>query len=331
MCEVTGKTIVYLPNWLGDMVMATPFLASLRKPHQGELWAIGQSKAMHLYDGLGLFDRFIPNDSKDFVSFLDKVSMLRALKFDQGIVLPHSFRAALLFYLGAVRDRVGYRLNKRGFMLTKRLEQQTELVATAEQYLRILDALGVERTGESPSLRVTEDEEQRFDQKYTDVGVDYVAFIVGAQYGPSKRWPASHFAELADMIVSKYSRMIYILPGKQETGIAQSVYDSISNKEKVRIELMEIADLKVCLSRASLVVSNDTGPRHMADALGRPTIVILGPMDAKYTEYPSRFTYPVFKEVACRPCNKKKCETNHECMAGIGAGDVFAKVEEILV
>ena len=156
-------------------------------------------------------------------------------------------------------------------------------------------------------------------------------FIVGAQYGPSKRWPASHFSELADMIVSKYSRMVYILPGKQEMELARSVYDGVSNKEKVRIELMDIADLKVCLSRASLVVSNDTGPRHMADALGRPTIVILGPMDAKYTEYPSRSTYPVFKEVACRPCNKKKCETNHECMTGIRAQDVFAKVEEILV
>jgi heptosyltransferase II len=329
VCEVTGKTIVYLPNWLGDMVMATPFLASLRKPHQGELWAIGQSKAMHLYDGLGLFDRFIPNDSKDLVSFLDKVSMLRALKFDQGIVLPHSFRAALLFFLGAVRNRIGYRLNKRGFMLNQPLRQQTELVATAEQYMRILDALGAERINEAPSLRVTEDEDQRFDQKYIDVGGDYVAFIVGAQYGPSKRWPVSHFSELADMIVSKYSRMVYILPGKQEMEIAQSVFDGVSNKEKVRIEMMDISDLKVCLSRASLVVSNDTGPRHVADALGRPTIAILGPMDTKYTAYPSRSTYLMFKEVACRPCNRKKCQTKHECMTGIRAQDVFAKVEEI--
>jgi heptosyltransferase-2 len=256
--------------------------------------------------------------------------MLRALKFDQGIVLPHSFRAALLFFLGAVQNRIGYRLNNRGFMLTRPLGRETELVATAEQYLRILDALGAERSSEAPSLRVTEDEEQRFDSKYTDVGGDYVAFVVGAQYGPSKRWPASHFSELAGMIVSKYSRMIYILPGKQEMELARRVRDDVPNKEKVRIEVMDIADLKVCLSRASLVVSNDTGPRHMAEALGRPTIVILGPMDEKYTEYPSRSTYPVFKDVTCRPCNKKKCEKNHECMTGIRAQDVFAKVEEIL-
>jgi heptosyltransferase-2 len=330
VCGVTGKTIVYLPNWLGDMVMATPFLASLRKCLDGELWAIGQSKAMHLYNGLGLFDRFLPNDSKDLISFFDKVNTLRALKFDQGIVLPHSFRAALLFFLGSVQKRIGYSLNKREFMLTQALEQPAELVATAEQYLRILDALQAQRVSEAPSLQVTEDEEQRFDQKYTDLGGDYVAFIVGAQYGPSKRWPASHFSELADMIVSKYSRMIYILPGKEEMELAQRVHDDAANKEKVRVEAMDIGDLKVCLSRASLVVSNDTGPRHMADALGRPTIVLLGPMDSKYTDYASRSTYPVCKDVACRPCNSKKCEKNHECMTGIRAEDVFTKVEEIL-
>ena len=312
------------------MVMATPFLSSLRKPGNGELWAIGQSKAMHLYDGLELFDRFIPNDSKDVVSFLDKVSMLRELRFDQGIVLPHSFRSALLFFLGGVQNRIGYRLNKRGFMLTQPLKRAAKLVPTAEQYLRILDALGAERENEAPFLRVTPDEEQRFDQKYTDVGGDYVAFIVGAQYGPSKRWPASHFSGLADMIASKYSRMIYILPGKQEVELARRIQNTVSNKEKVGIEVMDIADLKVCLSRASLVVCNDTGPRHIADALETPTIAILGPMDTKYTEYPSRSTHIVCKDVDCRPCNRKKCDRDHECMTGIGAQDVFAKVEEIL-
>jgi heptosyltransferase II len=328
---VTGKTIVYLPNWLGDMVMATPFLASLRKQSPDrQLWAIGQSKAMHLYDGLGFFDRFIPNDSKDFVSFLDKVSMLRALKFDLGIVLPHSFRAALLLFLGAVQERIGYRMNNRGFMLSRALPRSNELVATGEEYLRILDALGVERSTDAPSLSVTEDEEQRFDQRFTNVGGDYVAFIVGAQYGPSKRWPASHFSELADMIISKYSRTIYILPGKQEMELARHVRDSVSGRANVRVEVMDIADLKVCLSRACLVVSNDTGPRHIADALGRPTIAILGPMDTKYTDYPGRSTHLVFKDVACRPCNSRECEKNHECMTGLKAKDVFAKVEEIL-
>ena len=116
-----------------------------------------------------------------FISFLDKVSMLRTMKFDQGIVLPHSFRAALLLFLGSVQERIGYRRNSRGFMLTRPLKKPHELVATGEEYLRILDALGAERSFDAPRLRVTEDEEQRFDQRYTNVGTDYVVLIVGAQ------------------------------------------------------------------------------------------------------------------------------------------------------
>ncbi len=310
--------------------MATPFLHSLRTAVEDELWAIGQSRAVHLYDGLGLFDRFIPVDSKDLVSFLDKVSALRELRFERGIVLPHSFRAALLFFLGAVQERIGYNLNRRGPLLTQSLEQDAGLIATAEHYLRILDTLGAERLVDAPLLRVTEGEEERFDRNFTDVGRDYIAFVVGAQYGPSKRWPAAYFSELADMIVSKYSRMIYILPGKDEVEIAQKVIEGVSNKDSVQAKMMGISDLKVCLSRAALVVSNDTGPRHIAEALARPTIVILGPMDTRYTEYPSKATYPMQADVPCRPCNKKKCEKDHECMTGIKPEDVFAKMEEIL-
>lgn len=309
--------------------MATPFLKALRNALNGELWAIGKSGAMRLYNGLGFFDRFIPYDNRTFSSFLDNVAFIRELKFERGVVLPHSFRSALIFFLGGVPERVGYDLNSRGFMLNRRITRGQALEPTVEHYLRILDALGIERLTDSPELSVAEDEEQRFDQAYTDIGTGYVAFIAGAQYGPSKRWPARHFSQLADLIVSKYDRMVYILPGRDELEIASQVHEGSSHKEMVQVREMDIGDLKVCLSRASLVVTNDTGPRHIAAALGRPTIVILGPMDSLYTEYPSQSTHPVMKDVTCRPCNRKKCDGDHVCMTDLKPEDVFAKVEEI--
>jgi heptosyltransferase II len=311
------------------MVMATPFLKALRSALEGELWAIGKSRAMHLYNGLGFFDRFIPYDNRTLSSFLDNVATIRDLKFERGVVLPHSFRSALVLFLGGVPERVGYDLNSRGFMLNHRITRGQVLEPTVEHYLRILDALGIERLTDSPELSVAEDEEQRFDQTYTDIGTGYVAFIAGAQYGPSKRWPARHFSQLADLIVSKYDRMVYILPGRDELEIASQVREGSSHKERVQVREMDIGDLKVCLSRASLVVTNDTGPRHISAALGRPTIVILGPMDSLYTEYPSQSTHPVMKDVTCKPCNRKKCDGDHVCMTDLRPEDVFAKVEEI--
>jgi heptosyltransferase-2 len=313
------------------MVMATPFLLSLRQSTEGEIWATGKPAAMHLYHGLDVFDRFIPYDGKSLVGFLDLASSIRESHFARGIVLPHSFRSALLFLLGRVRERIGYNRNKRGIMLTRTVgEGPARLEPTVEHYLRFLDAMGAPRTVEAPFLRVTDDEERRFDDRFSEVGGDYVVFIFGAQYGPSKCWPDTYFSQLADLLVERFSIPVYLLPGKGEEEIARRIRDGARHRERIEIRDMDVRELKVCLARATLVVSNDTGPRHISAALSVPIIVILGPMDERYTTYPNSFTHCMSKDLPCRPCNMKRCDRDHECLKGIGPGEVLRKAEEVL-
>jgi heptosyltransferase-2 len=180
-------------------------------------------------------------------------------------------------------------------------------------------------------LSVTEDEERKFDEKHTDIQRGFVAFIVGAQYGSSKRWPDSHFSELADLITSRLQKRVYILPGgKAEESIAEKVRQGTTNKDDVEVMDLDMRDLKVCLSRASLVVTNDTGPRHISVALSRPTVVLIGPMDERYTVYPAASSVTITKDVPCRPCNKKRCDGDHACMKGIMPAEVFDKIEGML-
>ena len=328
---MTGKTIIYLPNWLGDMVMATPFLHALRQSREGQLWAVGKPPAIQLYHGLDLFDRFIPFEGKGVVPFLDLVSLVRAVPFDGGIVLPHSFRSALLFFLGSVQGRIGYNRNRRGFMLSSTVEEPPDpLVPTVEHYLRMLGKLGAARTLESPRLCVTDDEERRYDERFTEVSGAYVAFIVGAQYGSSKRWPETSFSRLADLLAERFDLRVYLLPGKGEETLARRILDGVTHKDRVEVRLMEVRELKVCLSRAAATVSNDTGPRHVSAALSVPTVVILGPMDERYTAYASDFTHTMGKEMACRPCNKRRCDRDHACMKEISPEEVARKVGEVL-
>jgi heptosyltransferase II len=312
------------------MVMATPLLHSLRACLEGELWAIGKNKALQLYNGNNLFDRFIPYNDKGLVPFLDTVSFIRPLGFERGIVMPHSLRSAILFFVGNVVERIGYARNHRGFMLTSRVEEKARPEPTVEHYLKLIDAMGGTRILESPVLNVTEDEDEKFDEKYMDMRSPFVVFITGAQYGPSKRWPDSYFSELADRIVKDLNMSVNILPGFGEEELARKIYQGVEHKEHVAIKSMDIRELKVCLSRATAVVSNDTGPRHIAAALSVPTIVLLGPMDEQYTYYPSSCTYALSKDVSCRPCNKKKCDRNHACLTSITPDEVFLKLEEIL-
>jgi heptosyltransferase-2 len=328
---VTGKTIVYLPNWIGDMVMAVPFLESLRASVNDEIWGIGKSNAIHIYNGLNLLDRYIPLDKKDIVSFFDAVSFLKKTEFKRGILLPHSFRSALLFYMAGIKERIGYARNKRGFMLTKHAPEALTLESTTGHYMRIIDMLGGRRTeNETPLLAVTQDEELRYYEQYTDLDKPYIVFVIGAQYGSSKCWPPVYFSELADMIVQRLEMMVYLLPGKDEKGLARDVLDGSIQKEGIEIMDMDVRDLKVCLSRASLVVSNDTGPRHISAALSVPTVVLLGPMDARYTDYPSAYTHLLSADIPCRPCNRRVCDRDHGCMKQITPETVFRKLEEIL-
>lgn len=327
---MTGRTIVYLPNWLGDMVMATPFLHSLRALIKDELWAIGKNKAIQLYNGNNFFDRFIPYNDKGLVPFLDTVSFIRTLNFKNGIILPHSFRSALLFFVGNVAKRIGYARNKRGFMITSTVEEKIKPEPTVEHYLKIIDSLGGKRIIEAPILKVTDDEDTKYDEKYVDLSIPYIVFITGAQYGPSKRWPDQYFSELANMIIKRLNIDVCLLPGFGEEELARKIYQGVEQKDRIRIKAMDIMDLKVCLSRAAAVVSNDTGPRHISAALSIPTLVLLGPMDDQYTRYQSPCTYVFSKDVTCKPCNKKRCDKNHECLTSIMPNEVFQKLEEIL-
>ena len=152
----------------------------------------------------------------------------------------------------------------------------------------------------------------------------------GPDYGPSKRWPDKHFSALADLLVERLPVRVYLLPGKGEEGVAGLVYDGVRQKERVEIKDMNMTELKVALSRASLVVSNDTGPRHISAALRVPTIVIFGPMDERYTAYPGSHTYGISKDIPCRPCNTRRCDRDHECLKGISPEEVVRKAEEVL-
>jgi heptosyltransferase II len=312
------------------MVMATPFLQALRTSLDGELWAVGKRNAIHIYNGLELFDRFVPIESKGLVPFLDMVSLLRACGFKRSIVLPHSFRSALLFYAVGVGQRIGYARNNRGFMLTQHIEEATDIEPTVEHYLRIIDALAGKRLLDSPLLLAGEDEEQKFDKKHEDVHKPFAAFIVSAQYGPSKCWIPENFSRLADMITGRYDMKVYILPGTGEEALAETIRAGAARQGQVEVKSMDIRDLKVCLSRASVTVSNDTGPRHIAVALSTPTVVLMGPMDERYTSYPSQYAHPMWADVPCRPCNRKKCDRKHECMTQLRPEEVFVKVEELL-
>ncbi len=167
-----------------------------------------------------------PLTTKGYWPFFEGQALLKKVDFKRAIALPHSFRSAFFFYNLRVKERIGYARNKRGFMLTRKIEEKgVAPEPTVEHYLKIIDDLGGNRSLDAPILLVTDDEDEKFDEKFTDVSKPYGVFITGAQYGPSKCWPHEHFSELANKIIEKYGMKIYLLPGKDEEKTAHKIME----------------------------------------------------------------------------------------------------------
>ncbi len=165
------------------------------------------------------------------------------------------------------------------------------------------------------------------------VGVDdmLVVLIPGASYGPSKLWGAKRFAEVSDGLIERHGCKVvaHVGPGEEEVGrqVAAASARGVCVAPPGAIDLKV---LKGVVKRASLVIANDTGPRHYAVAFGIPNVVILGPTSRRYIDVNLERTELLQADVECGPCQLKVCPRDLECMELVTPGDVLAAAEALL-
>jgi len=146
--------------------------------------------------------------------------------------------------------------------------------------------------------------------------------VPGAAFGPSKQWPPERFAAVADALVAEYGARVLLLHGPDEAAVADAV------AAHARTPLLRlpgppsVAQLKAAVSLLDLMVSNDTGPRHLAVAFGVPVVCVMGPTSPRYTASPWERGEVVRIEVDCGPCQRPYCATDHRCMTGIAPARV---------
>jgi heptosyltransferase-2 len=188
-----------------------------------------------------------------------------------------------------------------------------------ERYLRITRALGCVDAGHELELAVNATATETITRRLAELGVpDRAGLLVvapGASYGSSKLWPVEHFASACDEIADAWELRVVLAPGPGEELIASEI--SALMKQPV-LNLVDpvtsLGELVALLERATLVLSNDTGPRHIAVALGRPVIVLMGPTDARHTAHLLEGQRVLLEEVDCAPCHLKTCPIDHRCM-----------------
>jgi heptosyltransferase-2 len=330
---------VRLPNWVGDVVMATPALAALRAAHPGaEMVAEGRPYLAGLARGLPGVDRFLPAVRATAA----RARALRAERFDWAVLLPDSVRSALAPCLARVPVRAGYARDPlRRLLLTHALAPPREsgrraAISMVERYLRITRALGCadpadRRTalGVDPAARAGL--AKRLGEAGLAPGARTLVVTPGASFGSSKLWPPSHFAAAADAIARRHGLAVALAPGPGEEALAREIAGAMDERAIVLADPpTSLAELVALIAGAALHLGNDTGPRHVAVALRTPTIVLIGPTDPRHTAHQLERQRVLREEVACSPCGLKTCPIDRRCMTRIGPERAVAAAAELL-
>lgn len=340
------RMLVVLPNWVGDLVLATPALKALRTQFaDAHITGLLKGHLAEVLSGSDWMDDTVywpksRNRQSRRQSFLGLASELRDRNFEYAVLLPNSFRSALLTRLAGIRRRVGYDREGRGLLLTDRLlphkfDGKYVPVSMIRYYNAIARYLGCRDCPTLPELHTTPEQEQVAAAAIEAAGVGENQPIVvvnpGASFGSAKCWPPEQFAQVADRLASENGAAILIACGPQEVEVAHRVASSMRQKACVLDQpIMRLGPLKALIHRASLLITNDTGPRHFANAFGTPVVTIFGPTDPEWTatEAPNERTLMV--SVDCGPCMKRHCPLDHRCMTRVSTDMVLQEAQALL-
>ncbi len=337
-----ARILVRLPTWVGDVVMATPALRALaRRWPEAAIVCEGRPHLEELVLGLPGVREFLPDPGRRARDLPRRVRGLRSGQFELAVILPDSHRSALGPWLARIPQRVGYARDLgRRLMLSQWLpipleNGRRQPASMIQQFLGLSRALGCPDDGETMQVPIGPETRSSVQARLAAVGIEagqpYLVAVPGASYGSSKRWPAASFAAAAEGLHAQRGWPLVMAPGPGEEAIAHEVAGAMGTPVHVFAEpVLGLLQLAALIEGAALCLSNDTGPRHFAVALGVPVVVPVGPMDLRYTAHQLDRQRLVSAGASCSPCGLPTCPIDHHCMRDLTPRRILDAATELL-
>jgi heptosyltransferase-2 len=329
-----GRLLVRMPNWIGDAVMATPALMSLRAAlPEAEIVVLAPDPVAPLFESHPGCDRVLrPGKEGGRLSrLLQTAALLRREKFDAAVLLQNAIEAALVSRLAGIRCRAGYRTDGRSLLLSHgvAIGAAHKRLHHTDYYQLMLADLGLPLAPTKLTLACTWAEQE---QAAATLGPgSWVAVNPGAAYGSAKRWYPDRFAAVADQLVAEFDISVVLTGGPGESEIGRDIAAAMKTAPRNLIGKTSVRELMAILQHCHLVVTNDSGPMHVAAAFGTPIVAVFGPTDHTTTSPRSDQVRIVRKDVDCAPCLLRQCPTDHRCMTSVTVADVVSAARELLV
>lgn len=342
--EGIRKILIRSTNWIGDAVMTTPAVRTIRQNFPGaEITLLALPWVADVFKASPNIDRIIAYDRDGRHNGLSgKFTLAKELKkenFDAAILLQNAFEAAFITFLARIPVRAGYTTDGRALFLTHKVKKQSDIKLRHQvhYYQEMLQGLGLQPGPDELELHLVDDDvfwaSNLINQSSTGQKTTFIGINPGAAYGPAKCWPADKYGELAKQLCDNPDAMIVVFGTKADRVAANQIQDAVNSQGRV-IDLAgktTLGQAMAMISLCNVFVTNDSGLMHVSAALKVPTVAIFGSTDHVATGPFSDKASSVRIELDCSPCLKTHCPKKHfRCMEDIQVDDVARAVHKHL-
>jgi len=319
--------------------MCEPALRALRRLFpQASITLLVKPSVAGLFEAHPAVDRIFLYDNKGRHAGLTGkwrlAGDLRQKGFDMAVLFQNAFEAALITALASIPRRYGYATDGRSFLLSEPVatHDRQKPVHQIDYYWNMLKPLGLTGQPDQPQLCLSRDEDQLMAERLNQRGITTEHVVIGinpgSTYGGAKRWLPDRFAESTERLCRTLSDAgrrpaVVVIGAKGEEPLGQEIAARLTAPSAMLTGATTIRQLMAVIKRCSLLVTNDTGPMHVASALGVPVVAIFGPTDWRTTS-PSGPEHALLRHpVDCAPCMLRECPIDHRCMTGVTADEVY--------
>jgi len=340
--------LIIAPNWIGDAVMTQPLLAALKTQYpDSKIDVLASTWVAPIYRACSEVHEIIEAkfEHKQLQWGLRRqlAKKLSTKKYQSCFILPNSFKSALIPWLANIPFRIGYRGELRFGFINLALENPSKVnrPPMVEHYLALSQLLNEEAIPTSqqvltPQLNVSSAANQSIQAKLQNCNIDPAHIYVmcpGAEYGPTKRWPTSHFAQLAQRVINENpNTQIILLGSKGDHALAQEIQSYAKQEPRIHnwCGYTSLDEAIALIGMSKVVISNDSGLMHIAAALKTPQVAIFGSSDPAHTPPLSNKVKVIWLNLLCSPCHKRECPLGHlKCLNDILPEHVFATLHTL--
>jgi len=331
-----ANILIRVPNWVGDAVLAIPAIKAVRERFpRAEITLMVRPWVAGLFTAAPFVDKIWSEEKPGSVADWSRIArQIRGRSFDLALLLPNSFESALMMFLAGVPRRVGYATDGRRWMLTNAVAPVKTSLHQVDYYLELLKPLSANTWRPSISIEAAGEERANARRLLGAEGVPggepFLALNAGAAYGSAKRWDETRFAAVADILAAELRFHIALIGSEKERSIAEQIRHRMHTPASVLAGKTTLETLIGVLAESSLMITNDSGPMHIAAALGVPTVAVFGPTDEQVTGPCGPRTRIVKQAVECSPCLLRECPIDHRCMTGVSVEDVCNAARELI-